>query len=381
MPSQRTATRIFGLDVLRAIGGLMVVVAHTGHLVADHWPRFPPVPHIDWLAVFFVLSGFLIGNILLDALALPGPPLLRLLDFLQRRWLRTLPNYYLFLLLNILLVAFGLAPGMLSRATAAYAVFMQNFHLPLDLFFWESWSLAVEEWFYLLFPLLAFGLMALPSLRGSTSFLWVCLLFILFPVAARMGVAHHVVDESTRNIWVQKLVITRLDAPGYGMLAAWVARHHRVFWRLLRWPALACGIGLLLFLATLARPAGPGALLYGMNSLEAFATALLLPLFSQWNNGGAWAGTFRLLSLTTYSLYLVHMPMLYLLGRYVPGPVAWSCAARYGLFLAGAWSVAALVYVAWERRFMRMRDPAGRWLARRFAAPVQAVRPSSTPRP
>lgn len=379
MPSQRTAPRIFGLDVLRAIGGLMVVVAHTGHLVADHWPRFPPVPHIDWLAVFFVLSGFLIGNILLDALARPGPPLLRLLDFLQRRWLRTLPNYYLFLLLNILLVAFGLAPGMLSRATAAYAVFMQNFHVPLDLFFWESWSLAVEEWFYLLFPLLAFGLMALFAMRSSSSFISVCILFIVLPVAARMGVAHHVVDESTRNIWVQKLVITRLDAPGYGMLAAWVARHRQVPWKLLRWPAFAGSLGLLLFLSTLQRPSGPGPMLYAMNSAEAFATALLLPLFAQWRSGAAWAGTFRFLSLTTYSLYLVHMPMLYLLGRYVPGPVAWSCAVRYGLFLAGAWSVAALVYVGWERRFMRMRDPAGRWLARRFGPALHAHRPAPPP--
>jgi peptidoglycan/LPS O-acetylase OafA/YrhL len=66
--------------------------------------------------------------------------------------LRTLPNNHLFLLLNIALVALGLAPGLLNANTAAYFVFLQNLWKQLGLFFWESWSLAVEEWFYLLFP-------------------------------------------------------------------------------------------------------------------------------------------------------------------------------------------------------------------------------------
>lgn len=60
---------------------------------------------------------------------------------------------------------------MLSHATAAYAVFMQNFHVPLDLFFWESWSLAVEEWFYLLFPLIVFGAIGALALQGRRAYL------------------------------------------------------------------------------------------------------------------------------------------------------------------------------------------------------------------
>jgi peptidoglycan/LPS O-acetylase OafA/YrhL len=45
----------------------------------------------------------------------------------------------------------GLSTGILNVNVLAYFVFLQNFWVPLDLFFWESWSLAVEEWFYLLF--------------------------------------------------------------------------------------------------------------------------------------------------------------------------------------------------------------------------------------
>lgn len=96
--------KIFGLDLMRATAGVMVMLSHTGQLVGQHWPRFPHVPYVDWVGLFFVLSGFLFGGILLDGIAANGSSLLRFADFMQRRWLRTLPNYFLFLLLNIVLV-------------------------------------------------------------------------------------------------------------------------------------------------------------------------------------------------------------------------------------------------------------------------------------
>lgn len=74
----------------------------------------------------------------------------------------------------------------------------------------------------------------------------------------------------------------------------------------------------------------------------------------------------RGLSLITYSLYLVHLPMLYLFGKFVPDGSAWKCALHYGLFIGGCMAVATLVYRCWERPFMRLRDPFGRWLALRW---------------
>lgn len=359
--------RIFGLDVMRAMAGVMVILAHTSHLVAEHWPRFPAVPSIDWVGVFFVLSGYLIGGLLLDASAKPGPFPLRFMDFMQRRWLRTLPNYYLFLLLNILLVSVGAAPGMLSHLTTAYAVFMQNFHVPLDLFYWESWSLAVEEWFYLLFPLIVFGAIALFGLHGRGAFLLACVLFIVLPVVARFSVAHHVLDGTTWALWIHKLVITRLDAPGYGMLAAWLARGWPTAWRRARWPALLIGLFLLLTYCTSGYDAVPRFATFGLESLEPFSVALLLPLLSCWKSGGVFQRPMRGLSLITYSLYLVHLPMLYLFGDRVPDPVAWKCALHYTFFLCATGAIATLVYRVWERPFMQLRAPFGRWLARHWA--------------
>lgn len=373
MGSQYTGGRIFGLDVMRATGGLIVVLAHTSFLVDLHWPRFPIVPAIDWVALFFVLSGFLIGGLLLDQLAKPRIPRLAFADFMQRRWLRTLPNYFLFLLLNIVLVSCGLAPGMVSKATVAYAVFMQNFHLPLDLFFWESWSLAVEEWFYLLFPLIVFGLIAWMAVGGRRAFLVACLLFIGLPVLARFGVAHHVSDRASWDLWVHKLVLTRLDAPGYGMLAAWAARQWPRTWHRLRWPLVPLAI--LMLWATLRNTYGssPSFALYALKSVEALGLALFLPLFASWRNGGPLNCTFRRLSLITYAQYLVHMPLLYLMRDWVPHPVAWVCALRYISYLGLVQGLSAAVYYGWELRFMRLRDPLGRWLVQRIgrqAAPI-----------
>lgn len=363
MSGQYLGGRIFGLDVMRATAGVMVTLSHTSFLVAEHWPRFPLAPSLDWVGVFFVLSGFLIGTILLDASAKTGPAPLHFLNFMQRRWLRTLPNYYLFLLLNILLVFIGVAPGMLSHATPAYAVFMQNFHVPLDLFFWESWSLAVEEWFYLLFPLLVFGAIGLIGMGGRRAFVLACVLFIALPFLARIGVAHHVVDQATWDIWVNKMVITRLDAPGFGMLAAWLSRGWPKGWQRMRWPAMLLGIGLLAFVTSNGYQTSPRFAIYGLNSLEAFSVALLLPVLSTWQKGGVFGGPLRYLSLITYALYLVHLPLLYLAGDLVPDPVAWICAAQYALFLAVALLLSTLIYHFWERPFMRLRNPLGHWLA------------------
>ena len=94
--------RIFGLDIFSAFAIMLVVIGHGGFILKETiLEGFPYFRMIDEVDIFFVLSGFLIGGLLLKELNKsekfkPSD----LVQFWKRRWYRTLPNYYFILLLN-----------------------------------------------------------------------------------------------------------------------------------------------------------------------------------------------------------------------------------------------------------------------------------------
>jgi len=74
--------------------------------------------------------------------------------FYKRRWYRTLPLYYFAFLVNIFLLKFSHPSiNIFSAFYMKYLFFIQNFDFKHYEFFSVSWSLAIEEWFYLLLPL------------------------------------------------------------------------------------------------------------------------------------------------------------------------------------------------------------------------------------
>src|SRR5439155_22302542 len=184
--------RLFGLDFLRALAIAGVVVAHGFGFMMGHLPWwFGLIGHCGFYGVelFFALSGFLIGSLLIrlgPALAQPD----RLVTFYIRRWFRTLPLFWLFIGFQILL-ELGLRQRHLSYSEIVqHAFFLRNFNTLKITFFPESWSLAVEEWFYLLFPaLLWLGLRVVS--RFNVAFLSVVTAFFLFSTIARMIEAPH----------------------------------------------------------------------------------------------------------------------------------------------------------------------------------------------
>jgi peptidoglycan/LPS O-acetylase OafA/YrhL len=130
--------RNFGLDVVRTISILLVVLAH----------RFDIKYEIGALGVqiFFILSGFLIGQILLKDFKDSGHISI-VFNFWKRRWFRTLPLYYLVLLFKILVYGNPFGWKMI-----VYFLFLQANFVGIS-FFGISWSLVIEEWFYIFLPL------------------------------------------------------------------------------------------------------------------------------------------------------------------------------------------------------------------------------------
>ncbi len=130
--------RNFGLDVVRTISIWLVLLSH----------KFPFDVELGVIGVqiFFILSGFLIGQILIRDFALEGK-FATVINFWKRRWYRTLPMYYLVLLYKLFFYS-----NPYGWKIIVYFLFLQANFVGVS-FFGVSWSLVVEEWFYIFLPL------------------------------------------------------------------------------------------------------------------------------------------------------------------------------------------------------------------------------------
>jgi peptidoglycan/LPS O-acetylase OafA/YrhL len=348
-------SRVFGLDLMRATAIVLVVFWHSADAFRDFaLPSWMP-PYVDGVDLFFVLSGFLIGGILLKQGAREGIASWRLLlDFLQRRWLRTLPNYYLFLAANIVLAAGGITVGVVNHNTWAYAFFLQNLYKPVDLFFWESWSLVVEEWFYLVFALFLFACIALGQ-APRKAFVIATALMIIAPLALRFHLAPEVSSKWQLDQGVRMLATTRVDSIGWGVLAAWLASAAPTRWRAARWPAFAAGLAGMLTNSLFYDEAW---LRYSSTlffTVNAISMALLLPLLSSWARAPRWGAPVVFTSLISYALYLVHQPVRAMFNRLWHGADRPEGLLLLALYWITCFAISWLVYRFWEKRFMDMR--------------------------
>ncbi|HSC66724.1 MAG TPA: acyltransferase [Cellvibrio sp.] len=145
-------SRLYGLDTLRAFAIIIVLIYHY-RVVVSREPIFGFMSELGWTGVdlFFVLSGYLIGNQILSVFAKGHEFSLKL--FYIRRFLRTLPNYYF-----VLALYFIFPVALSGTATAplwSFLTFTQNLDMRAGETFTHSWSLCIEEQFYLIFPLIA----------------------------------------------------------------------------------------------------------------------------------------------------------------------------------------------------------------------------------
>jgi peptidoglycan/LPS O-acetylase OafA/YrhL len=149
--------RIYGFDALRAFSVGLVILSHAGIISAirsEAWQTIFSVFNANFgVRTFFVLSGFLITTLLLREGDESGG--IDIPSFLKRRALRILPLYFLIVSIAIGLVLCGVAVG--HRETFYYATFFAFNFVPqkMDLnYLSHLWSLAVEEQFYFVWPII-----------------------------------------------------------------------------------------------------------------------------------------------------------------------------------------------------------------------------------
>jgi peptidoglycan/LPS O-acetylase OafA/YrhL len=307
--------------------------------------------------IFFVLSGFLITKILLrkrsHALSV------YLSQFYRRRALRLVPALWLVSVI-ILLVALQIAADKPTAfrdflITICYvmnwtrAAFNAVTNPDNFLLMGHTWSLAIEEQFYLLWPFILLILLKLPGREKAVSYL--CLAAAVLIAAVREYYFHH--GASMMRLY------NGLDARCDGLLIGaalglafyeekpgwqkWAKRNSGI----LAWPALV----LLIFFVSANLPSS--SLLY-FTAVSGLAAILILTASSLTASGFSrilsWT-PFVLLGEISYGVYLWHWPILNILIQITDLPRVWDCVLTFVLTLA----VASLSYVFVEKPVLNRR--------------------------
>lgn len=217
-----------GFNAMRAFAALAVVVVHTyenRHLIG--FPKedmflFTNIEHLSFLAVvfFFALSGFLITYLLMVEKEKYNTVAVK--QFYLRRVLRIWPLYYFLLFFTFVIIPF--IPDMASEQKnlplqlLLYGTFFANLAYILDLFtipIAVTWSVAVEEQFYLIWPLLSKYSKNIHKMTWYVIIVFLGIKFLFF-VLERFILP----DNRLINILFGFVEITKIDCMAIGALGA-----------------------------------------------------------------------------------------------------------------------------------------------------------------
>lgn len=359
------SNRVYGLDILRALAIFFVVVAHAHSFLPAGLKQFSMALQYDGVAIFFVLSGFLIGGILIKLLEKERASFKVLLNFWIRRWFRTLPAYFLVLtILSILYLNFTNYYSFTE--IKSYYLFTQNLFSPHPQFFPEAWSLSVEEWFYILIPICIFSLSKFLGCTVRQSVLYTALGVIIIITAYRIVKFNSIetFDANTLKDHFRKQVFTRLDSIMYGLIGAFLAHFHKTKW--LKHKVILLTVGIAIFIFDKYHhsffnlmPVYNYVLSFSVISL---ATLFLLPFLSDLKKGeGIFHNAATYISLISYSMYLLNLSVhtlvdkISLYGMTGAQPAVFQLV-NYFLFWALTILSSLIMYKYFELPFMNLRD-------------------------
>jgi peptidoglycan/LPS O-acetylase OafA/YrhL len=352
-PANNMSHKIPQLDAVRGLAALIVVM----HNINLKYP-LPFVPRLfndGWMGVdlFFVLSGFLITGILLDT----RPSKAYFKNFYARRCLRIWPLYYALLIFMFILIPhFRPSDAHMifeprSSPWWAYPLFLQNFLVPIPTMatgpLAVTWSLAIEEQFYLVWPLLVRFFDPIQLRRIAIGVICVA------PALRYYLSAHHVIIYSN--------VFCRLDGLMAGALLALMIRNEDFVPRLFvarAWILLA----LAGFFALIFQRFGAQWIVFSFTALASVAFVYLAQFSEQpWlqvilnNRFLIFTGTI------SYGLYLLHkipmdMAQSFHLDKFPLVALSLSLVAAFALALL-SWNLLEKPFLAWKRFFKSTPSP------------------------
>lgn len=353
------------LDGVRGIAVLLVILVHFGDYVPTQRIAIADLLRagfdFGWVGVdlFFVLSGFLITGILLDAKGSPN----YFRSFYMRRVLRILPLYYL----SVACFFWFFRPANVPASEQVwYWTYLANWRIAYDpdsvVALSHFWSLAIEEQFYLVWPLLVF-------LVSESALLWVCLGLIFVPLALR----NLSVFQTLHALYYQFLYALtpfRVDSLAFGALAAVMVRRRSLTAMAQRWLGAAFLTGLLATVTVIAsgrsiQPFSNVMDVWGFSSIAMVCATLVL-------YARLWAGSNRFLSRAlrngalrsfgkySYAIYIIQWPLSLVVDEFLRTRVTWGGGLGGALvsIAVGASISYVLAWLSWnliEKHFLRLK--------------------------
>lgn len=339
-------SRNLGLDIFRVIAISLVFYSHavqgTIHGV------YIGAVGVD---LFFVLSGFLVAKPLFTSEEPYTFAFIR--KFMVKRWLRTLPLYYFLISLKILLTHFTFFDSW------QFYVFIHTYFKKFMLYS-VSWSLAIEEWFYILLPLLA--LIFFRRSENKRCIVFFIVLIITVDIFWRL---YMVLEENTEWFVFYSRVHLRFDSLMAGVLLSFFKYRCQKVFNLLRRPQVFL-IGILMMIHYLI-VFSANAKYHSINTtvfLRVFGyfyfslgIACVLPYvetisFRNTSTMSRIISRFFLWASTlTYAIYLVHLEVLESLKAY---GLRKTEIVLYGLILTVLFSM--ILHFVVERPFLKLKD-------------------------
>jgi peptidoglycan/LPS O-acetylase OafA/YrhL len=356
-PRFKSRERQPGLDLLRALAIVVVVLFHVG-IFGFALPY--DLHRFGWIGVdlFFVLSGYLIGGQLLAPLARGQKIDFR--RFFSRRALRILPAYF------VVLAVYFSWPSLREFPEIPplwkFLISVQNIDLRSGTAFSHAWSLAVEDQFYLVLPFL---LLFVRRWRQA-GIVIPCAVF-LGGIALRAFLAYlHPVGTGVSDRAFQRFIYyptwTRLDPLGFGVVLAAIEKYRPSWWkRLTGWAhwlwlpglaAIAYGLRLGEDRLTIATCVWQFPLIaFGMAALLVCAVSPRLPFRRVEVPGAAF------LASIAYSVYLSHKLVIHFVTQLCSSHnISLTSLSALLLVQAFIYALGAVLFFSVERPFLQLRQ-------------------------
>ena len=331
-------TRYGSMDALRAIAILLVIMAHS--VLSYGAPNYIAPLQLGGIGVdlFFLLSGWLLGRQLFLEQIKNGK--IDVLRFWIRRWMRTLPAYY------VVLIALILQQYIVTENFTfpwAYVFFLQNYQNDVS-FFSISWSLCVEEQFYLA---IAPSLFFIGRWEPKKATLLLCILLVIPFFLRRVGLFND--GYSPTHL--------QLDCCIMGVLLAQInTQRHELWQTLIKFVNPAAFISTLLFVGFFVARYYPE---LGISKID---NLILTFIFGSWvvlaNKNQYWQGVLSFpfanyIATRSYGMYLLHPEILALQKKFM---LTQPFFFYFVISVIGSVVLAEILYRIIEKPFMDMRE-------------------------